>query len=55
MVGIQATPKRVAIDLFFGLQYQLPSSNTVLRWVTPGLMSKQGLAPRYGLTIGYRF
>lgn len=55
MIGWQAAPKRLVIDLFFGLQYQLPTSATPLRWVTPLLMSKQGLAPRYGFTVGYRF
>ncbi|GAB3550004.1 hypothetical protein [Spirosoma fluminis] len=55
MVGWQATPKRMVIDLFFGLQYQLPTSRTPLRSITPELMSREALGPRYGFTVGYRF
>lgn len=55
IIGLQAAPKRVAIDLFFGLQYQIPTSPTPLRAVTPLLMSKEGLVPRLGLAVGYRF
>ena len=55
MIGWQATPKRMVIDLFFGLQYQIPTSATPLRSITPQLMSTQQLTPRYGFTVGYRF
>lgn len=54
MIGLQATPKHIVIDLFLGLQYQLPTSNTPLRSIMPNLMSRETLAPRYGLTVGYR-
>ena len=46
--GWQATPKRMVIDLFLGLQYLIPTSATPMRSIVPLLMSKQGLAPRYG-------
>ncbi len=55
MIGLQATPKRIVIDLFFGLQYQLPTSRPPLRSITPELMSREALGPRYGFTVGYRF
>lgn len=55
MIGWQTAPKRIVVDLFFGLQYQIPTSHTPLRSITPLLMSQQSFAPRYGFTVGYRF
>jgi hypothetical protein len=55
MMGLQVAGKRLALDLFLGLQYQLPTSGPPLRSVVPELMSKETLVPRLGLTAGYRF
>lgn len=55
MAGLQTSTPRVVVDLFLGLHYQLPTSSPALKSVTPELMSRQGFAPRFGLTMGYRF
>lgn len=55
MAGVQTSTPRVVVDLFLGLHYQLPTSSPPLKSVTPELMSRKGFAPRFGLTMGYRF
>lgn len=55
MAGVQTSTPRVVVDLFLGLQYQLPTSSPPLKSVLPELMSRKGFAPRFGLTMGYRF
>lgn len=52
LIGWQATPKRMVIDLL--LQYLIPTSSTPMRSITPELMSTRRFAPRYGFTVGYR-
>jgi hypothetical protein len=55
MAGVQTSTPRVVVDLFLGLQYQLPTSSPPLKAVLPEQMSRKGFAPRFGLTMGYRF
>ena len=56
LAGWQAAlGRRVALDLFFGLQYQIPTNSTPLHHTVPEAMSTKQLVSRAGLTFGYRF